>query len=277
MRIMLVGGTGTVGTVLNPALSSRGHAVLVASRRTDPLLDVEDVPALGGLLDACDPDLVVYLAGVTDRAACQATPELAWRVCALGCRAVGSWCAARQRRCLLVSCAEVFGTGIGPHPESEDPDPTGPYAASVFLAEREILAVAGGLVVRTDFLGGGGDPWLALARRLRGGDEVTVSGRTTRSPLHVEDVAAHVRDLVDGGVEGLVHVGGNRSISEADFAAAAEDRFGKGTVRIAQDVDPDRDYRLASTRDPSLTVWRRRDLSDTLTAVLDAVAAESAP
>ncbi|MCX4624230.1 TIGR01777 family oxidoreductase [Streptomyces albogriseolus] len=75
MKIVLPGGTGQVGTILDRALSAAGHEVVVLTRRPRRPQDVAwDGAALGPWAEAVDgADVVVNLAGRS--VSCRYTPE----------------------------------------------------------------------------------------------------------------------------------------------------------------------------------------------------------
>jgi len=63
MKIVVVGGTGTIGAAVVQALSER-HEVVVATRHTDPSVDIEDPASIEALYDALPGlDAVVCTAG----------------------------------------------------------------------------------------------------------------------------------------------------------------------------------------------------------------------
>lgn len=66
MRILVVGGTGTIGEAVVDALTARGHDVVRAGRSAgDHQVDLADPSSVRGLYAACGPvDAVVCTAGV---------------------------------------------------------------------------------------------------------------------------------------------------------------------------------------------------------------------
>ena len=66
MRILLVGGTGTIGAAAADALEGRGHDVVrVGARAGSPRVDLEDPGSIRHLYDSVGPvDSVVCAAGV---------------------------------------------------------------------------------------------------------------------------------------------------------------------------------------------------------------------
>lgn len=63
MRILIIGGTGTLGTAARTALEPH-HDVIVASRSTDPAVDITDEASIAALFETVgEVDAVVVAAG----------------------------------------------------------------------------------------------------------------------------------------------------------------------------------------------------------------------
>jgi len=65
MRVLVIGGTGTIGSAVSSALAARGHEVVRASAsRGDVRVDMADPASIDALYDAIEvPDAVVCTAG----------------------------------------------------------------------------------------------------------------------------------------------------------------------------------------------------------------------
>lgn len=64
MRILIIGATGHIGSVVAAALESRGHEVLRASRGSEWTVDITEPPSVRALLDRVgEVDAVVSAAG----------------------------------------------------------------------------------------------------------------------------------------------------------------------------------------------------------------------
>jgi dTDP-4-dehydrorhamnose reductase len=68
MKVLLIGGTGTIGQAISVALSQR-HAVVAASRNSGPVqVDITQRTSIRALFDAVGPvDAVISAAGAVRR------------------------------------------------------------------------------------------------------------------------------------------------------------------------------------------------------------------
>src|SRR5579875_681286 len=201
MRAFLTGANGFVGGHLVAHMRSCGDAVSALDPAVD-LVGEGDARALDEGLEAASPEVVYHLAALTHVGRSWEDPARTLEVNVLGTLAVLE--AARRRtpvpRVLLVSSAEVYGTGDGrPLSETAPLAPVTPYAASMVAAE--FLGVQAHLgrgveVVRArpfNHVGPGqGDSFVvsALARR------IVEAERSGGGPIAVGNLRA-ARDFTD--------------------------------------------------------------------------------
>ncbi len=147
-RILLTGGSGTLGTELRALLPG----ILAPTHRELDLLDSEAV--LEGVLGSA-PDVILHAAAYTDVAAAEAERAACWSLNVGGTHAVVT--AAREvgARLVHISTDYVF-SGDDPPPEGyREDDPPGPvrnyYALSKLAAEEVARSLPGSLILRTSF------------------------------------------------------------------------------------------------------------------------------
>jgi len=64
VKVIIIGATGTIGRAVADSLAKRGHAVIRASRKSDPRVDIEDAATIRALLERSgEVDAVVCCAG----------------------------------------------------------------------------------------------------------------------------------------------------------------------------------------------------------------------
>ena len=237
MRIFVSGISGFIGRHLAAELCARGDEVCGFS--SDPVAplsgarvfehDLLDTAGVARLIERCDPEVVVHLAGLSHVGESWKRPGDYYRVNFEGTAALLR--AAAGRRLVFASSAEVYGCV----PEDEQPlgedrvlDPRSPYALTKACAER--LALDFGAVVVRSFnaVGPGQSRHFALpsfaaqlaAVRRREREAVLRVGDLSprRDFVHVADVVDAYRTLAEGGEAGTVYnlaSGVGTSIAEA--------------------------------------------------------------
>ncbi|WP_274036516.1 SDR family oxidoreductase [Streptomyces sp. MMBL 11-1] len=215
MTLLIVGGSGFLGTELVRQASSVGHPTVAtyASRPggcssvTWKKLDLRDVPRIDALMAQIRPRVVVNASsGGADWAVTAQGPiHLALAAATYGCRLVH------------VSSDAVFsGIGKTHYNETSLPDPITPYGAAKAAGEAGVLTVLPEAVVaRTSLIiGHGRSEHERLVHDLTSGarDGVLFTD-DCRCPVHVSDLASAVLELASGHEAGVHHLGGPEALS----------------------------------------------------------------
>ncbi|WP_431039281.1 sugar nucleotide-binding protein [Streptomyces sp. P6-2-1] len=144
--MLVVGGSGFVGSVLVRRAAAEGHATHATYRGGLPpavpgvvghALDLRDGAAIDRLVDAVAPRVVVNVSsGGADRT-----------VTAEGAGRLALAVARRGARLVHVSSDAVFSGGLPAYAEHHAPDPVTPYGAAKAAAETVVRLVAPDAVV----------------------------------------------------------------------------------------------------------------------------------
>ncbi len=131
MKTLVTGATGFIGSHLIPALVDRGHQVVATDAVAEPrwITSKLNIPYeradLGSDAEAKElvlrvrPDGIVHLAGLLAEA-CEANPQLGFRINVMATLALLRWCVAQgTRRFVMASSPSVFGRGL-PEPVAND-------------------------------------------------------------------------------------------------------------------------------------------------------------
>jgi dTDP-4-dehydrorhamnose reductase len=215
LKVLVSGASSYVGLHLTRQAPTDWQ--VVGTHLTQPpvgvesqVLDVTDADAVGTLLAAVRPDVVVHLAYRQD------SP----RVNLAGTRHVAEACQRIGARLVFTSTDLVFDGRRGWYGETDAPSPIEPYGLSKAAAEREVLA-RGGLVVRTSLVYGFDplDPRTValVAEPLRSDRTSTLFVDEFRCPIYAPDLAAALLELAPGSQRGLLHVAGPQRLSRYDF------------------------------------------------------------
>lgn len=229
MKVLVTGAGGQLGTDLVAAFSD--HEV-VGLARAD--LDVTDEPAVVAAVRDHAPDLVVHAAAFTRVDACEADPDTAWRVNALGSWWVARACALADAAMVAVSTDYVFdGTATRPYTEFDPVHPLSVYGQTKQAGEQLVRqTLARHYVVRTSWVLGvhGGNFVKTMLRLGRERGAVSVVDDQTGSPTFAFDLAPAIRSLAVSGRHGTYHLTNTGACTWFDLAAAT---FAEAGLEVA--------------------------------------------
>lgn len=206
MRILVLGGSGSLGTDLVPVLAER-HEVHAPPHAA---VDVLSSDAVRAGIDRTRPDALVNLVALADVDRCEREPELAWQLNADSVRYIAGACAERGVSLLHVSTDYVFdGTKNTPYVESDATRPIQTYGKSKLQGERNALDIAPrAAVVRTSWLfsrSGRGKFANAVLEAGRRGGEIRAVSDWYGSPTSTVDLSRLIRALLEAGATGVFH------------------------------------------------------------------------
>lgn len=233
MRVLIIGGSGFLGTELVRQAVAAGHetAATFASRPGMPSgvawhrLDVRDPVRVARLIADVAPSVVVNASsGLSD-----------WAVTADG--AVRVALAAAEQGCRLahVSSDAVFSGAHVRYEESSLPDPVTPYGAAKAAAETAVrLLVPGAVVARTSLiLGYGRSGHERMVHALAAGSrDGVLFTDDIRCPVHVEDLAAGLWELALSDAVGVFHLAGPDALSRHDLGVLIARNQGLDGARL---------------------------------------------
>jgi dTDP-4-dehydrorhamnose reductase len=248
VKVLVTGAGGQLGRDLVQALSGTlpaggraaallgpgpGPGVLDVVGATHADLAVEDRTAVAQAVDALRPDLVVHAAAWTQVDACEADPDRAWAVNALGTRHVAEAAERAGAHLVYVSTDYVFdGTAPHPYTEWDDPGPRSVYGRSKLGGERE--CPPGATVVRTSWVSGAsGANMVKTVLRLAGQEgELRFVDDQRGSPTFTADLAAALVTLGRDRRPGLFHVTNQGATTWFGFARAVLEAAGDEPARV---------------------------------------------
>jgi dTDP-4-dehydrorhamnose reductase len=271
----VIGAAGQVGQEFAKVVGSERLHLL-----THAQVDVADPDSIERGLEGTDCSAIVNLAAFHDVNGCEADPERAFRVNALGAANVAQVAKRRRCRAVFFSSDYVFGQDEGrrsPYLEGDRPAPLNVYGTSKAAGEDRVQStLADHLIVRTSSLFGvttSRKGWTfpeMIVRRAQAGEPLRVVNDQYAAPTYTLDLVHSVVSLLEAGATGIVHVtnGGGCSwhelalatlemagiehpveaVSSSVFASAARrPAYSRlGSDRLASwGVEPLRDWRLA--------------------------------
>lgn len=212
--VLVLGGTGWVGSVLVPALRGRGYDVLAPGRAT---LDLHSTSRLTQYIESAQPRAVVNVAAANPGASIEEFEPInvhAAEVAAQAAHRVGA------RLVHVASDAGLDGRDA-PYVDDAPMRPVYPYGASKAEGETRVLdAHPDAVSVRTSLLW---DPTTmdrgtaGFAARLAKGESLSLFDDEIRCPLPRATLASCLVDLIETPHAGPLNVAGREALSRLEF------------------------------------------------------------
>jgi dTDP-4-dehydrorhamnose reductase len=225
LRILVTGAGGQVGSEVGGHLPH--HDVVALDRAACDLADRDSVEQA---LSSVAPVAVVNCAAWTDVDGCEADPERAVLVNALGVRHLAVACDRLGAHLVHVSTDYVFpGDKAGPYDEWDEPGPRSAYGRSKLGGEREVARHAGSwAIARTSWVFGrrGRNFIDTIVGRARDGAPLKVVDDQRGCPTYAPDLAGALARLAVERRQGLFHVTNHGACTWHELACAAVELAG---------------------------------------------------
>lgn len=272
MKIVLAGGSGSLGRRLAADLSPRGHEVVILTRSPQPSFPYRQVAWDGATVGPWAPELegaaIINLAGaLVDRRPSPANIELLTRSRVEPIRALAAAAATRKAPptvWIQASTLAIYGDGGEAVLDESTPPADGPPqmagVARAWEAAAAEVSAARQVVMRTGIVLDRGTPAMdrltGLVRWGLGGR--IADGRQWVSWIHISDFLAVVRRALDDeDLSGVVHVTSPEPVRNAELMATLR----KVLHRPAAPPTPAALVRLGARilrTDPALALTGRR-------------------
>jgi dTDP-4-dehydrorhamnose reductase len=218
MRLLVIGGSGLVGSHLLAEALRRGHHAVGTFRERavaglEPL-DAARLAAFEALLDRHRPDRVIHAAGWTWVDGCEGAPARAMEENCHQPVRLAEICQRRGLRFAYVSTSYIFDGTAGPYDESAVPSPINAYARSKWEAEQRLVAATDETVLLPRVICVYG----VEARRknfacqvcdaMRAGKSMMLPSDQRGNPTWAGDIARATVDLMEREERGAFHLGG---------------------------------------------------------------------
>jgi dTDP-4-dehydrorhamnose reductase len=205
-RLTVTGARGQLGRAIVGICSENWLVDRIASAETD----IRNWNQVRDRIAAFQPDLVIHAAAATDVDGCEAHPQFAYEINALGTRNVAQAAAQVDAEIVYVSTNYVFnGEKSDPYHEYDHTKPLSVYGASKLAGEREAMAATYRChVVRTAWLydAEGSNFVRTMSRLMAERDHLTVVADQFGNPTYATDLASAIISVVDRAPFGVHHV-----------------------------------------------------------------------
>lgn len=250
MRILVLGGTGMLGTDLTKVLRDRGHNVTAFGSKD---LDIVNQKAVMDCREMSRKhhDWVINCAAYTAVDLAESEPEHAWDV---NSEAVLNLCEklASGPRLLHISTDFVFdGSKRTPYVEEDQTNPIGVYGQTKLGGEHYIEAMLDDpIIFRTSWLYGANGKCFpkTIKGLLEKGNPVRVVNDQTGCPTSSFQLSNMIADALDANLEsGIYHACGNEVMTWYEFACLL-----KEVVKSTTELIPIRteEYPTPASRPP---------------------------
>ncbi len=227
-KVWIVGAKGHVGSALAKLLDCRNYELF----ETDiDEVDVTDKESVASYMRITRPDVIINCAGVTDLKECEANPDRAYNVNALGARNLAIEANVYESKLIQISTDDVFGGEERiMHSEFDHTAPRSVYGKSKHAGEQLVMSLSNRYaIVRSSWVYGIGKDYvnIVLDAAEKGGTFEAPINQFS-SPTSANALAKVITQLIDNGLYGIYHVVGKGLCSRFEFAKAILEYSHKG-------------------------------------------------
>ena len=206
-RIYITGAKGMLGKAAAPVFAERYDVFPRDFHETD----VCDAQAIDKEIRLAKPKFVLHLAAMTDVDGCEANPDEADRINAVGTRNVALACRRRDAIMIYVSTGMVYnGLKDAPYIEFDPISPINAYARSKYRGELNVRDILSRFYIfSTCWLFGGGrdDKKFVgkIVQRARASREIRAVNDKFGSPTYTVDLARGMCGFIESELYGRYH------------------------------------------------------------------------
>lgn len=217
-KIWICGAGGRVGRQMARLLDKKPVELLLTDIDSVDITNSKEVMEYAGINR---PHVIVNCAGLTDMRMCEAEPERAFLVNALGPRNLSVAARVVKARLVQLSTDDVFGGGGQvPYTEFDSPSPETVYGKSKLAGENFIREFCNRhIIIRSSWIFGDKSLYLESILKLASeGKTVKAAVDQIASPTGAAGLAEKVKELMEYGEDGLYHVTGQGFCTRYEFA-----------------------------------------------------------
>lgn len=220
--ILIIGGSGTLGTYFKDSLMGMGIAFEAPSSK---VLDITSTVSIARYFANENPYKAIYLlAAETNVDLCETNPEFAFYKNELGTKLLAIMAEKLNIPLVYISTSSVFGGGVQKwrYCEIDTPAPTNLYGSSKLLGENEVKRHCSEyLIVRSSWMIGGGPVFdkkflSKIIPQLRENRDLNIVHDKFGSLTYAKDLARFLVQAYQQSYRGLIH------FSSANYASRYE-------------------------------------------------------
>lgn len=248
LKIWIVGAAGQLGMAINQVLDPLEVEIFNTDQEELDITHTDEVLNFG---EINRPDVIINCAGVVDVELCEANPELAYRVNALGARNLSIVARKCGSKIVQLSTDDVFdGQSKKPYTEFDDTNPLTVYGRSKRAGENYVKEFTHKhFVIRSNWVyGHGGRNFVnRVLEAAESGRALSVASDQFGSPTSAKDLARMILYLISTNEYGTYHVTCSGICNRYEFAQEILRLAGK-TIELK--AVPTEQSDLSSVRPP---------------------------
>ncbi|MBT6690046.1 SDR family oxidoreductase [archaeon] len=228
MKVVILGASGLLGTKLMDILSVE-HEVIGTYLNTPSkglqILDVTNKQKVEEFLRRESPDVVINTVALTSSVACERKPSLAKKLNYETAKNVSRVCQKLDAYLVFTSSSYVFDGKGGSYKENERPHPINQYGETKVMAEKEVLNLQKGLILRIDAIYGynGKKKNNGILNNIFSNKQIFLgSPNQVRQPLLIDDLAGIIISLVKKKQKGIFNIAGPDKLPMLNFIKKLE-------------------------------------------------------
>ena len=218
LKLWIVGSESQVGKAILSVLDPMELEVLCTDKEE---LDITETEAVLSYGEINRPDIIINCAAVTDTRLCEAEPELAYRVNALGARNLSLVARKHNAKIVQLSTDDVFdGHNTKPYTEFDDTHPLTVYGRSKRAGENYVKEFTHKhFIIRSTWVYGEGKNFVnALLQTAETETEAAIPTDQFGSPTSAKDLARIILHLIRTNEYGTYHATCKGHCSRMEFA-----------------------------------------------------------
>jgi len=221
-KILVTGGTGTIGKSLIPALLSKKFNCLMISKKTNLRksimnihCDITDFVKLNKIINEQKPDVIIHLAAITGNINCEKNPKKAFSTNVLGTLNVLNASITVKPKIIFVSTGEIYGNTQTKSDEKSKLNPSNVYGKTKMLSEILIQNFStefnlSSIILRLSYCYSENFPKkgfsLMLKNAIKGKKIKIYGGNQTVDLLHIDDAVNAIVKSIDYKKSGIFNI-----------------------------------------------------------------------
>lgn len=235
MRLLVIGGSGLVGTNIVNIATNRDLDVHATYRSTDKdhtdiRLDKTNAEETASTIESIEPDVIIDTAAFHAVDDCETQRDRAWSVNATGTRNVAVAANEVDAHLIYLSTDYVFSgrPSETPYTEADAVAPLNYYAETKYAAEQASKIADTHTILRPSVIYGTASnnfvTW--VLGELQDGNEVGIVDDQTSAPTYAPDLAEACLHVANKNFTGLYHATGPASVSRYEFTRTLAEVYG---------------------------------------------------